>query len=423
MVGDDGNLVESRTEIWLQLVEQDSPHCVAGDINTPTGTRRLIVAAKGPEGSGCRKIWDGGLTLVIRAVERVISGYGGLEYTKQAVCPQCLATRNLRSANLWSWTRVQNIMESGLGTVVCGDGHRVDVRHIGGQVKLPNVVYEESDDFPTDSKSKVPFADLCNAVVLVGMWDCETNEVETAGSGFIIDAKQGLIVTASHILIDMTNGENFGSDYFGFPQKRAVIGIIDQNAGKDGRGKHGRKRSREGPRAEFQFFADIVAKKPRSQDACVLRINAKFAPGPGGGFSSFDLAQENLHKLKPTKKCEYEEEVRILGYSQGGEGLFCSPPPRLNRVIEVVTGNVAKIHDTRKLYHESQTDLNSFTPSMEIVVGNCPTFGGISGGPCVNGEGRVIGILSRVDPEDRSRCYLVPAEEFMELVKVAKYWA
>lgn len=61
----------------------------------------------------------------------------------------------------------------------------------------------------------------------------------------------------------------------------------------------------------------------------------------------------------------------------------------------------------------------SFQPRSEIVV-ICPTIGGHSGGPCINQQGEVIGILSRVDPTDKQRCYLVPSSEFNPLVKEAK---
>ena len=61
----------------------------------------------------------------------------------------------------------------------------------------------------------------------------------------------------------------------------------------------------------------------------------------------------------------------------------------------------------------------SFQPRSEIVV-ICPTIGGHSGGPCINQQGEVIGILSRVDPTDKQRCYLVPSSEFNPLIKEAK---
>lgn len=45
---------------------------------------------------------------------------------------------------------------------------------------------------------------------------------------------------------------------------------------------------------------------------------------------------------------------------------------------------------------------------------------GHSGGPCVNDDGGVVGILSRSDPTDRHRCYLVPAGQVKDLVRRAR---
>ena len=38
----------------------------------------------------------------------------------------------------------------------------------------------------------------------------------------------------------------------------------------------------------------------------------------------------------------------------------------------------------------------------------------------MNQSGEVIGILSRADPADPQRCYLVPTTEFKKLIKASK---
>jgi hypothetical protein len=60
-----------------------------------------------------------------------------------------------------------------------------------------------------------------------------------------------------------------------------------------------------------------------------------------------------------------------------------------------------------------------FKPNKGIVV-IWPTTGGHSGGPCVNQQGAVIGILSRSDPADSQRCYISPTSEWEFLLKIAK---
>ena len=64
-------------------------------------------------------------------------------------------------------------------------------------------------------------------------------------------------------------------------------------------------------------------------------------------------------------------------------------------------------------------DQRKFKPREEIVV-TCSVQPGHSGGPCVNQQGECIGILSRSDPADRQRCYLVPTNCFKEMIKKAK---
>ena len=93
----------------------------------------------------------------------------------------------------------------------------------------------------------------------------------------------------------------------------------------------------------------------------------------------------------------------------------------VSRVADFAKGYVCK--KFKALWDESSSESSScasFSPREEIVV-MCPTISGHSGGPCVNDEGKVLGILSRADPVDRQRCYLVPASELKALVTKAKH--
>jgi hypothetical protein len=128
------------------------------------------------------------------------------------------------------------------------------------------------------------------------------------------------------------------------------------------------------------------------------------------------LKQEQLQSLKMTEKCELEEQVRIVGYNQGGEGLL-GPGESLNRYVDFAKGYVCMKFGRGDVPAGKRRD--RFKPREEFVV-LCPTIGGHSGGPCVNQQGEVIGILSRADPAERQRCYLVPAKELKVLVNKAK---
>jgi hypothetical protein len=128
------------------------------------------------------------------------------------------------------------------------------------------------------------------------------------------------------------------------------------------------------------------------------------------------MKAEKFHQLSVSEKFELDEAVRILGFNQGGEGLI-GPGEELNRCADFARGYVVMKFAINEV-SESSMD-RKFQPRSEIVV-ICPTIGGHSGGPCVNQQGEVIGILSRADPADRQRCYLVPSSEWKPMVKEAK---
>ena len=165
-------------------------------------------------------------------------------------------------------------------------------------------------------------------------------------------------------------------------------------------------------------------------DACVLRITTRLEQdvGDNGGgcadqpeillVGTEAFKKERLHQLKVSnREAELEEQVRILGYNQGGEGLV-RKGMSVNRVADFARGYVCMMFSAD--VEEGYTMSRRFKPKEEIVV-MCPTIGGHSGGPCVNQSGEVIGILSRADPGDTQRCYLVPAKAWKGLVKQAKH--
>jgi GTPase SAR1 family protein len=424
-----GETKESIVEIFAHLVDRDSHLCVGADY-MGSGTRRLVVSAKGQVGDGGRKIWNGGYLLVIKSVGRLMSKYGGLEFEKQGFCPDCLSKKAVSEASHWDWAVVREAAQNGDGTMRCSHGHRVDTRLITGpcdtlmkqrvEPLLPTQKYHDSEPI-------VPVNDLLRGIVLVGLWDGKTRKVVRVGSGFVVDKKRGLIVTAAHTLMNIWGDKNypFGENYYGLREGKVVIGMIPRRKESD---------TTDGTEAVFRYFASIVAKDPTIEsvgechlDACVLRITTRMetdVSGNGDGCGDQPeillqnnpeaLKREKLQHLKVTEKCELDEQVRILGYNQGGEGLL-GPGESLNRYMDFARGYVCK-----KFASAEDVGLrHRFKPREEVVV-ICPTIGGHSGGPCVNQQGEVIGILSRADPAENQRCYLVPASAWKSLVKKAK---
>jgi hypothetical protein len=223
----------------------------------------------------------------------------------------------------------------------------------------------------------------------------------------------------------------YGESYYGLEQGKVVIGVIpDDISGNSG----------ANTTAYFRYFAKIVAKDPSLEkgechiDACVLQITTKLENDVGGdGEGCGDqpekilvnnpraMKEESLHSLKLTEKCELDERVLVLGYNQGGEGLV-EPGRSLNRCADFARGYVcmkfAQGNDAAAPA-AGGTLRDRFKPREEIVL-ICPTIGGHSGGPCVNQQGEVIGILSRADPSGSQRCYISPTSSWKALVKMAK---
>jgi hypothetical protein len=417
-----GDQKESIVEIFPALVDRESHLCVGSDFMS-VGSRRLVTSAKGQEGDGGRKIWKGGYLVVLKAVQKVMEGYGGLEYEKQGFCPECLSKKGVGEASSWDLAIVRSAVRNGDTTIRCRHGHRVDTRLVAGH--NDNLQQRKSDE-KIQTEAVVPINDLLRGVVVVGLWDGRTQKVVRVGTGFIADKKRGLIVTASHTLMNIWGDKStpFGENYYGLRQGKVVIGVIPRKKGEDA-----------GTEAVFRYFAKIVNKDSSIDngvchlDACVLRITTRMendVTGTGDGCGDqperlllnnpVAMKQEKLHQLKITDKCELDEPVRIVGYNQGGEGLM-GPGVRLNRYVDFARGYVCK-----KFAGGEGSDgevRHRFKPREEIVV-ICPTIGGHSGGPCVNQQGEVIGILSRADPAESQRCYLVPTYEWRSLLRDAK---
>lgn len=431
----DEEIKQSVVEIFAHLVDRESHLCVGSD-SMGTGARRLILSGKGQVGDGGRKIWTGGYSIVIKAIGRVMAEYGGLEYEKQGFCPECLSKKAVSQASAWDWNVIRTAGQNGDEFMRCHHGHRVDTVLIAGPCQyLPKTEQrresrkESIRRFADDSSPIIPVNDLLQGVVVVGLWDGKARMLVRVGSGFVVDKKRGLIVTASHTLMNIWGDRKtpFGEAYYGLREGKIVIGVIPRNKGSENGSE---------TKAVFRYFAKIAAKDPNidekgecEADVCVLRITTRMENDVGGNGEGIGdqpetlllnnpeaLKRERLQQLKVTEKCELDEQVRILGYNQGGEGLL-GPGESLNRYVDFARGYVCKKFATGE---EPGYFRQRFKPREEIVV-ICPTIGGHSGGPCVNQQGEVIGILSRADPAENHRCYLVPSCEWKDMLRKAKH--
>lgn len=345
-----------------------------------------------------------------KAVRHVLNEYSGLEIERQAVCPQCLAKKPIGQASVWDHSTLTSLQSRDESSIRCRYGHINDVRLICGTTNdQPQVLSTETQPEAAD----ISVSDLLKAVVIIGIYDENAERIVKVGSGFIVDKKRGFIVTAGHTIMDRETWRE--------EKGKIVIGVVPNNS------------SRDDPVAVYRYFARIIAKDPSINengvcklDACILQVTTRMEndvldSGRDIGEQPETLLNnptsmkaQNFNQLSVSQKFELDEAVRILGFNQGGEGLI-GPGEELNRCADFARGYVVM----KFLVDNEQTPHRKFQPRAEIVV-ICPTIGGHSGGPCVNQQGEVIGILSRADPADRQRCYLVPSSEWLPLVKTAK---
>ena len=135
-------------------------------------------------------------------------------------------------------------------TIRCRHGHKVDVRLVCPYSSLNRTKSDTQKGGDIQTEPVVPINDILRSVVVVGLWDGKTRKVVRVGSGFIADKKRGLIVTASHTLMNIWGEKStpFGENYYGMRQGKVVIGIIPRKKGEE-----------SGTEAVFRYFAKIVA--------------------------------------------------------------------------------------------------------------------------------------------------------------------
>ena len=400
-------------DVFVALVDRASPHSVASDA-MDSGMQRLVVSGRGQAGHHGRKLWKGGYQCILDSVRETLSSTSNVE--SQVICPECLAHHNPQSARTWSWDCVEAAAHSYHPDICCSRGHRVNSKLICGKCSKKTVPVV--DPHFLRRESLVGITERLPSIVLVGVWDPDSRSIINVGSGFIVDKNEGLVVTAAHVLMEIKNSkkEIFGRPYFGRPNGRAVIAVIPD--------------AREGgSQAVFRYFAEIVVHGKLEVDACVLRITArlendadhaaKIADQQEYPITTAQMPDQRLSSLIMVKDFQLEEAIRIAGYNQEGEGLY-EKGSYISLSADFVFGHICRSFNApNQVCHDSSN--RSFKPNSEIVA-TCFTrpILGHSGGPCINSEGKVLGILSRSDSTEKERCYIVPVSEIQSLVARAK---
>jgi hypothetical protein len=397
------NCEQSSAEIYVAMVDEHSNHCV--DIKSMrNGMKRLIVCGKGQVGRHGQKLWKGGYELVLDSIKTSLADSNGFD--RHVVCPECLAHLHPSCASSWSWKDVKSSANWGDSAIRCAKGHSVDTNLLCGHEICPLMVKPSPPFLSPDVRKKVK---CC--VVLVGLWDSQEKIITSIGSGFVADQSLGLIVTARHVFFNL-DYSNSGIPYFGLKHCKAIIGVIPDGS----------------ETAVFRYFAEIVSENVQNVDACVLRITARMEQdmiGDGEGFASQSELPVSglleLQKLRMTTKFESDESVHIVGFNQG----LLEKGKHVNLSVDFAKGYICKMFqvpargDDENSDSASSISIKTFSPLKEIIV-DCKTLSGQSGGLCIDGEGKVIGILSRADKGEGHRCYLVPASELRKLVRKSR---
>jgi len=412
---DSGKTRRSKVELFVHLAEKDDKFCVASE-KMEIGTRRIIICGKGH----ALDIWKGGYGIVKRAVDDVFHDYRGLDYEEQGICPVCLSQKAIGEACVWDWSLITSFTQEG-HDFRCSEGHTINKRSLCliSNQKMPKLSYVHPDN-----GSELNVKDYLPKVVLIGLWDGDkcSNRIKHLGSGFIVDKRKGLIMTAAHVLINIKCEKNFGKDYFGIERGKVVIGVIP-DGGNDG------------TQVVFRYFAKIVAKDRKMEgvekccqiDACVLQITSRMecdVDGNGdkcgeqeehGIMDSKDMRNEDLKEMKILKgNCEINQPVHFIGFNQGGEGLRAAGEA-INKNLDFTKGYVfaPKIESNGTTIPYMQLPVAETVVYSHLIVGH-------SGGPCINQEGKVIGMVSRSDPFEEQRCYLVPCVDLRNLLRKAR---
>ena len=398
--------VSGSVTIFGHLVSENSSHLSVAMSSTVPGTRRLVVSAKGQSGGGGRNIWGGGYRLILSTLNAALSELDGIDQSQETICPDCLASQHPSRAATWTNDSLRHLVASDEKHALCSNGHRVETALLCG-LETSNSLYSSVDETRTLNRSVSSVNSHICSVVLVGLYDESTHTVTRVGSGFIVDAKRGLIMTAAHVVMDITSATSIHP-----PSCKAVIGVLPRG---------------DPSAAVYRYFAELLVEDARAVDACVLRIKTKFeqdisAIEECGNQPELPITNNaailkaELQPLKMTSTREIGEDIRILGYSQSGEGIL----PRgghINRSPDLARGYVARFF--RADHVSTSSSAGQFVPREEIVC-SCRVIEGMSGGPAINNNGKVLGLLSRSDKADGERCYLVPASELRSLLKRAK---
>ena len=220
------------------------------------------------------------------------------------------------------------------------------------------------------------------SVVLVGCWDEKQGEIINIGSGFIAETHHGLIVTSRSNVSALGDKANL----------TPIIGV-----------------NRKGtPDTVWQYTAEMALGRnnecfEKNLDCCILKVKSKFnVPIP---TNKLFFSGQKVTKIS-------HDELKQFG-------CLSTTKERPGRCV-VTVGFTARTNCPMELSIVSKDEISN-APSFifgaldriekesDIITLKTSYRRGISGAPCLNQEGQVIGIVSKGREEYGDKCKLVAA--------------
>jgi len=399
---EDENGKRRDVAVFVAMVGQFSPHAVAVN-SMDSGMERLIVCGKGFQCGG-KRIWTAGYRCIFDSIRQMLLSMPNVK--PQVICNDCMTLCSPRSAFSWSWNDVLAASENDQSSICWKRGHSVKTSLLSGK-------FSPTQPTVLPRTARVKIEAILRSIVLCGIFDPDSKTMLSWGSGFVVDGRAGLVVTSGHGIFE----DKTLKPYKGRPNGRAVIAVIPDA-------------DRGGKKAVFRYYAKIASHNFPYVDACVLQITDRTGTDvknedqisaldqPVSCISTTQMLGQGLQELSMTTENHLEEEVRIAGFNQGGEGLYLLGQ-HIKLSVDVASGSVCgNFHSPILL---GKNVLSSSVPRGKCeIVTTCRTIPGHSGGPCLNSEGEVIGIFCARLPTDDPRSIIVPASEIIPLVKAAQ---
>ncbi|GMH93229.1 hypothetical protein TrVE_jg9584 [Triparma verrucosa] len=381
---------------------------------------RLVVAAKGLKSENGSGIFLGGYELFLRVVANVLSEYSGLEYSREIFCPTCIQRKPPWEVKSFEKRHVMEALKEGAPfmTCSCEESHQVGIEFL--LPEAAEVLAKKKSEMERTANLQQQeglYGEALEGIVflMVIMKIVEEDQVEgveqtpprmkSMGTGFIVNAKEGLIATAAHVVKPFVESpvlnQSFDEDDDdSIKQYQIVVGVV---------GKEQRK-------ANFLYTATVNTYVPEI-DVAILQIATKMRrqEGAGGGPLSTYHDLQNCEEVilhvsqvpgENLVQLAVEDDRKKLDHFQLGDPITMLGFPQyqkeaVNRdlYLSLTTGNVQK-------------QVGRHPTEIQIDITN---DSGSSGGPVLNADNKVIGIFSKSEEINIKTGYMVKASAWREL--------